>query len=276
MKFIKTVLFLTVAVLSLEACNQQSIEEIETKTAVIEGYLFAGKSIDSLKITQSFSYTQLDTTIIALDGLDVIFSDTDDQYSLTSLGNGVYQNTEVLLEADKSYSLEFTWEGKVVSAETYIPESREAQLSIPEIELPKIEIGESNSALLGIEPLPVTWENSEGDYYYVLVRNIEDDPEFVNENFAANIALNGGESRFVFISQPQVTDLYAINVQRELVQYGTHEVIVFRVNPEYAALYESLGSSSLSLEEPPTNIKNGLGIFTGVSSDTLYLEVKKI
>jgi len=60
------------------------------------------------------------------------------------------------------------------------------------------------------------------------------------------------------------------------MQFGTYQIIVFRVNTEYAALFDSSVGSSLSLEEPPSNIVNGLGIFTGLSSDTLYLEVTKI
>ena len=94
----------------------------------------------------------------------------------------------------------------------------------------------------------------------------------LNENGTAN----GGQSRRSIISEPQISSFYAIFPRREFSHYGTHQIIVYRVNPEYAALYERSGNSTLSLEEPPTNIENGLGIFTGASSDTLYLEVVKI
>jgi len=82
--------------------------------------------------------------------------------------------------------------------------------------------------------------------------------------------------RSSIISEPQISSFYAIFPRREFSHYGTHQIIVYRVSPEYAALYESSGNSTLSLEEPPTNIENGNGIFTGASSDTLYLEVVKI
>jgi len=83
------------------------------------------------------------------------------------------------------------------------------------------------------------------------------------------------EDKFIKISL-SIANFYAIRAQRDSLQFGTYQIIVFRVNPEYAALYESSSNSTLSLEEPPTNIVNGLGIFTGVSSDTLYLEVSEI
>jgi len=60
---------------------------------------------------------------------------------------------------------------------------------------------------------------------------------------------------------------------RELRLYGTYKIIVYRLNAEYAALYKTIGSSSLSIQEPPSNINNGLGIFTSVTPHTFFLEV---
>ena len=86
-----------------------------------------------------------------------------------------------------------------------------------------------------------------------------------------NLAQFGGQLEFIL--EPQIVDFFDIRTLAHLTQFGTYQIIVFRVNLEYTALF---GSSTLSLEEPPTNILNGLGIFTGVSSDTLYLEVTDI
>jgi len=55
--------------------------------------------------------------------------------------------------------------------------------------------------------------------------------------------------------------------------YGTHRVILFRLNAEYSAIYQENGSNSLNLTAPNSNIENGLGIFTGINSDTLMIEV---
>ncbi len=277
MKFLRNITILVISVYTFIACEKQSIENIENKTAVVEGYLVAGQPIGSIKITQSFSYSQLDTNTIVLDGLDVTLLESTNQYPLISQGNGLYENSEVLIQQDKNYRLEFVWEGKSVSAETYIPLKKEAGLSLDEVELPKVEFGTFGGFGAGTtDPVEITWDNSEGEYYYIVIKNIETNPEYVNENVAAAIAANEGETRFSLITEPKISDSYSINTRRELTQYGTHQVIVFRVNPEYATLYESAGNSTLSLEQPPTNVENGLGIFTGVSSDTLYLEVNKI
>ena len=272
MKFIKLISLLSSFVLLFLSCEKQNTEVTESKTTVVEGYLHAGKSIDSLKITQSLSLALADNTI-ALDDLVVNISDSSNQYALNSIGNGIYQNAELIIENDKNYRLEIERDGAIVSAETYIPNKKEAQISLTQVELPKIELNAPIGFPTGsIDAVEITWDNSEGDYYYVSIRNIETNPEIVNENDAAN----GGLSRRFIISEPQISSFYAIFPRREFSHYGTHQIIVYRVNPEYAALYESSGNSTLSLEEPPTNIENGFGIFTGASSDTLYLEVVKI
>lgn len=277
MKIIKILSLFTISTCLFSACEQESIETVESKTAVVEAYLYAGQSVDSISITQSFSYAQSDSNILTLDQLDITFSDFSNPSLLTSIGDGIYQKQDIVIEHGKSYRLEFVWEGEVISAETYIPLKKEAQLSASQIELDKVELGSFGGGAGNIpDPVEITWDNSEGDYYYVVVKNIEDEPEYVNENVAQFQAENGGQSRFIFITEPQIIDFHALDARRDLTQFGTHQIIIFRVNPEYAALYESSGSSTLSLEQPPTNVINGLGIFTGVSSDTLYLEVKKI
>lgn len=270
MKFFK-IFFLLINSFLIVSCNQENIEQTETKTTIVEGYLYAGNPMNSLKVTQSFSYGQVEEEIITINDLNITITDDNNQFELTSIGNGFYQNTNLIIDAGKNYQLEFERDGEIISAETYVPENNATSISTTEVELTKIEAGVFPTGGINIpDPVEVSWNNEDGDYYYVLIKNIETDPEYVNEN----ISQFGGQ--FLFISEPQISDFYAIRTRQELTQYGTYQIIVFRVNPEYAALYESSGNSTLSLEEPHSNIVNGLGIFTGVSSDTLYLEVTKI
>ncbi len=57
--------------------------------------------------------------------------------------------------------------------------------------------------------------------------------------------------------------------------FGTYRLVLFRLNPEYSTLYDDNGTNSQNLSAPQTNIVNGFGIFTGICSDTLYLEVER-
>ena len=270
MKFFK-ILFLLINSFLIVSCNQENIEPTETKTTIVEGYLSAGNPVDSLRVTQSYSFGQIEEEFIPIDDLNITIADDNSQFELTSIGNGFYQNTNLIIDAGKNYQLEFERDGEIISAETYVPENNASSISTTQVELEKIEAGVFPIGGINIpDPVEISWNNEDGDYYFVLIKNIETDPEYVNENIAQF------DGQLQFISAPQISDFYAIRTLGQLTQYGTYQIIVFRVNPEYAALYESSGNSTLSLEEPPSNIINGLGIFTGVSSDTLYLEVIKI
>ena len=269
MKYFKIFFLLTSSSLIL-SCSEELIELAETKTTIVEGYLSAGNPIDSLRVTQSISLGQVEE-VITLDDLKVTISGGNTEFDLISIGNGFYQNANHIIKAGANYQLEIERGDNIISAETYVPENNAASISKSQVELTKIEAGVFPSGGIVIpDPVEVTWNNNDGDYYFVLVKNIETDPEYVNENIAQF------EGQLQFITEPQISNIYVIRAQRDLMQFGTYQIIVFRVNPEYAALFDSSGASTLSLEEPPTNIINGLGIFTGLSSDTLYLEVTRI
>ncbi len=274
MKYFKITMLSLVGIFFL-ACEQESITTLETQTPVVDGFLFAGQPVDSIQITQSFSYSSQDTTINTLDDLSVQIMDENNLYDLVSVGNGLYQNKSLIIQEDKTYSLSFEFNNQLVQATTYIPQKKEATISTNSIDMEKIGLDEFpfGSGFSFPDPIEVTWENPEGDYYYILVQNIEENPEYINERLEdPDFPLR----RFSFITEPEITDFFVIDPRRQIQQFGTHQIIVFRVNPEYAGLYEVAGTTSNSIAQPPSNVENGLGIFTGVSSDTLILEVRKI
>lgn len=262
-------------VITFTSCNEESIITLETKTPIVSAYIFGGQPIDSIRITQSNSYAGNDSRLITLEYLNVKISDRENTFELSHFGEGYYQNLNALIEFEKSYTIEFELNSKIVFAETFIPQKREAAIQTNEISMEKIEFtgGPPTNLPTFPDPVEISWDNLEGEYYYVVVQNIEENPEYVNSRLEDP---NLENRRFTFTSEPQIMNSYTNNPRREIQQFGTHHIIVFRVNPEYAALYETSGNSSLSLAQPPSNIENGLGIFTGVSSDTLVLEVKKI
>lgn len=269
-------LFTIISLFLFSSCEETSIDSVDTETPVVASYLYAGQPLDSLRVSLSSSYAREDTQLVTLDELDIIIIEGDNTYSLNPFGEGYYRQNQLTIENERSYNLQFEWKGATISASTFVPGKREAQLSTSAIEMQKITNngGFPGGGFTQIDPIEISWDNAEGDYYYVLIENLEDNPEYVND-FLAELEENAGQ-RFRRITEPNITDFHSINPRREITQYGTHRVIVFRVSPEYAALYQTSGTSSQSLTEPPSNIDNGLGIFTGVSSDTLYFEVKKI
>ena len=83
-----------------------------------------------------------------------------------------------------------------------------------------------------------------------------------------------GRGAFRRISRPTRESSYQINFG-EIAYWGKYVVKVYRVNQEYADLYENLEQDSRDLNEPPTNIKNGLGIFSAFHSQNVYFNVEK-
>ena len=53
---------------------------------------------------------------------------------------------------------------------------------------------------------------------------------------------------------------------RQLEHLGRHRAIVYRVNQEYADLYNNRVQDSRDLNEPPSNIRGGLGVFSAFNS----------
>ena len=51
--------------------------------------------------------------------------------------------------------------------------------------------------------------------------------------------------------------------------YGKYKVILIRVNEEYIKMLNSGIKTSHNLTNAPTNLTNGLGIFTALQADTL-------
>jgi Domain of unknown function (DUF4249) len=96
-----------------------------------------------------------------------------------------------------------------------------------------------------------------------------------------------------FTGAPTQSDSLRITAQM-ITQYGKHQAIIYRVNPEYRALFTSTQagpngnananantsaptgtSSDNQLQEPSTNVKNGLGVFTAFCGDTVTFTVLK-
>ena len=77
---------------------------------------------------------------------------------------------------------------------------------------------------------------------------------------------------FQLASPPTDLSYFDIGI-RQLEVYGPHLVVVYRVNEEYADLYENREQDSRDLNEPPTNVIGGLGVFSAFNSTSATFEV---
>ena len=90
---------------------------------------------------------------------------------------------------------------------------------------------------------------------------------------AANTSAGGGmRGRRRLVFAPTAADSLPINALG-LPFLGRYRVQVWRVNEEYATLYNTLQQDSRDLNEPFTNITGGLGVFTAFAADTTSVVV---
>ena len=120
----------------------------------------------------------------------------------------------------------------------------------------------------------VVWDNPNELLHFVVIENAEDDQETLFPDFGGKFGSSGGRGSFQRISAPTRESSHEINFT-EIQYWGQYIVKVYRVNQEYADLYENLEQDSRDLNEPPTNIKNGLGIFSAFNSQNVYFRVEK-
>ena len=257
------------------ACADQTNDVVGGVQAVVAGYIFAGYPIDSLRITTSNSYNG-DGILQTLDDLTVTVKSSELDFHLTPIGDGYYENSEVVIKEGTNYELVFELNHEMVRAETFVPNVTEVDISdslIYREEITTFRPGGFGADLANIE---LTWLNPSGDYFFILVENIEQDPDYIIPAIQDFRNSDDAPERPIIRTEPEITDFYAINNFRDIQQFGRHRVVIYRLNAEYAALYQTVGASSLSITSPPTNIENGLGIFTGISTDTVYFTVRKI
>ena len=67
------------------------------------------------------------------------------------------------------------------------------------------------------------------------------------------------------MSAPTPADSTTIS-QLSLTHLGEHRIRLYHVNQEYADLYEGRVQDSRDLNEPPSNIRGGLGVFSAFAS----------
>jgi hypothetical protein len=266
----KHVLFVIISCSSLllhVSCKKSEVSEF-TDIPIIEAYLEPGNYF-TVKIKRQIPFAEnVQYSTDDINNLTLTVSHNGGTHMLTPLGNGVYIDSSIIVAEGENYSVSFQFNSKFVSAYTFIPSKPQNMTqSATQIAIAKID---TTSGLLmqGTQPDPIqiNWTNTNGAYYLILVENIESVLDPIRD-FGDNTPPGNR-----FRKSPTNLGMEEIRAM-EFQYYGTHRIILYHVLPDYATLYESNSASSQNLTNPSTSIVNGYGIFTGLNSDTLYVEV---
>ena len=245
------------------ACNKESNSPVFVDTPIVQSYLLAGKpvSVNISRQTPFSSNAQLSSDDI--NKLNVLVTANNITYTLTPIGSGNYVDSSLLVSLSSQYNLSFNFNGKPVSASTGVP-SKPTKFGASAASITITGTFTFGSA--PPEPIRLGWDNPDASYYIVVVENIEKNPQLIDTSSSA--------PSFSFVQPPTTTDSTRIN-SMQFKYYGKTLLILYHVNPDYAALYNSSSASSQDLTSASSDITNGQGIFTGMNADTLSFYVYK-
>lgn len=243
---------------TLSACQKDDLAANYNRP-VVESYLIPGQALQVKVYYQKY----LEDTIsygYPITGLAVKVSDGTSTVTLTENKAGVYNYADPnFIKDGKTYSLSFNHLDKTISAETKIPSKpQNFKASSTQQQVPQMSFGSTPATFI---PVSFTWTNTTSSYYLLAIENI--DP------YASSISRNTRLKSETLVGQ--VSSYYTDRLNFNYT--GNHKVLLFHINQEYNDALKSSGINSLNLTNPLTNIKNGLGIFTGLRADTLDLFV---
>lgn len=255
------IIVITIFLLLITACTDESPLISDVELVVVEAYLYAGEPVDDIKLMGTLPL-DADTSAVPLpiNDAEVRLIKDGTEYPLRSVagdsGYYYYPDSDLIVEAGDQFRLEIEYNSRLIYAETIVPEKpKNVSLSSTQLVLPDFSDRESMMEWFESEDreLTISWENESSLFFYVTLENMDEDPEPVETGF------RGGFPQF--ISPPINDDQYPVRAMM-FTHYGHYRVRIYRVNQEYVDLYESRNQDSRDLNEPLTNIHNGLGVFS--------------
>jgi plastocyanin len=244
------------------ACKKNSTDTNAVNKPVVEAYLVAGQPL-SVKVYQQKDLTDTATYGVALTGLSINVSNGTQTVKLTEGANGTYTYSDAaFITANKTYSMQFTYNNTSVSASTVMPGKPVGfKLTDSVFHEPNTLDQAYNDKVLET----ITWTNPDSLQHMLLFKNTDSNPfEIIAVRNNRNASFEINTERASTYSITQTTFKY----------YGFYKVILLRVNDEYInVLTSNTRGTSQNLVNTPTNVVNGLGIFTAMQADTLNLRV---
>jgi hypothetical protein len=263
---------LLVALIALAGCSNNPVTPVQQQV-VLQGYLYANEPVQDIFVASSMAIGGSDSVENPIQTASVVLIRAGSRYRLSAStarpGYYFYAGNDLVAKTGDDFNIEVNANGEQVTAETIVPPSPEQMfLSTHTLRFQTDSVqrfGGVRTVINGLDSATVTWSNPNGDFFFVVMESI--DP---------NRQLMRPDSLFTrrFISQPTDQASYRVN-PNSILYTGQHVLRLYRVNKEYADLYRSRIQDSRTLNEPLTNVKNGLGIFSAFASDSTYFNVIK-
>lgn len=263
--------FILIVVIGCEK-NSLNTDNDSINRPVIESFLQPGVA-PIVFAKKQIPYLSTDSIELPLIGLNISIENvgTGESHTLTHSDSSAYIGSGWQVVSGQTYRMSFEYNGKTITAETTIPAKPIGfNASVKSIQAFDASVFNPGSGTPPVfpDPIELSWDASDGGYYMVVVEVAQTNPELIFSD----------TTRFrpfrAFRTQPEQTNTYSLQ-SMSFRYYGTHRILLYHLNPEYAALYEDSGTNSTNLTTPYTNVEGGLGIFTGINADTIVVQVTK-
>lgn len=261
----------------LPGCEKEDMTAVDN--FVVEAFLFAGEPVTDITIKSTASIYEKDPQSQPIHDASVSLSKNGSTFNLdfnSETGKYHYDGVDLTVEVGDQFNLNVIRGSRRATGSTTVPPVTSGlQLSATSMEIPELELNlqlrGQLEELYGDAVVTVLWDNPEEELFFLVVESRVDqlDP-ILPENFPPGAT--EFLEQFRFVTEPSSDNSFEVR-GISLETYGLHVVKVYRVNQEYADLFQSSVQDSRDLNEPPSNIHNAPGIFSAFAADSLFFEL---
>jgi hypothetical protein len=236
--------------------------------AVVEAYIVPSHKI-TVKISKKVPYdNEADTSVVDINHLSVRILINGTSYSLIPTGSGTYSDTSGTIkpEAGNTIGLWLMYNNTIVSSSTIIP-SKPVGIAQSATSISMEQIDPDNTTFnRPPDPVEISFSNDEEDYYMAVVECME---SIKTPIYKDSVPENG-----IYATRP--TSESSIDIQPMMLKFfGRNRIVLYHINKEYTTFLNTQVNTTQNYQDPPTNIENGLGIFTAMNTDTIFLQVNR-
>ncbi|MDR1601175.1 MAG: DUF4249 domain-containing protein, partial [Tannerella sp.] len=236
----------------MASCGESLMDStVDTGMPVVESYLQEGANVATVKLYSMEVYLK--------DGYELSrpvggqrLKINGRELTETDAGTYVLYLGADTVRGGQDYDLSFEYLGKTVSASTAVPQP------VTNLTVEPTYITRTSSSYYFFDTedtteIRLTWDDPDRSYYQIYIESpaTSDMPDF------------GDGTQFRRrMMQPFRGGSYTTS-SREFRTTGSYSIYVYRVNKDYADLYERISSTDLA--NPSSAIQNAFGVFTAMS-----------
>ena len=263
---------------SILSCEDDLLPVPEADLIVVRGYLYAGQPVTDVVLASTLALDDESETAIPIDSAVVVLkrsaeefvlspvhsydtTETDTTFSITY----TYPDSDLVVAEGDTFILDINYGEQHLTSEAIVPAKPDSFSSnIDTMYVPSFDRNRDYIRWIFADSniIRLNWDNPEDHFHYLLMDNVEEDPEPLEKTLPPRWRR--------FISEPFIDTSYAM-LASTITHFGRHDIVLFHVQTDYVLLYQSSGQNSRDLNEPYNNINGGLGMFTAFNSDTVSI-----